>query len=97
MAQIILASERTVGKKMVLQLIKCETLAKQLKLVQFLEYTFLYHGGDFDAHSWQCSADSSPQGKEQSEGFSEKQENRYENTFRAEQSPVGQQRVGQSV
>lgn len=37
----------------------------------------LYHGGVFEAHSCQCSADSSPRGKEENERFSEQQENRY--------------------
>lgn len=54
----------------------------------------LYHGGVFEAHSCQCSADSSPQGKEENERFSEQQENRYENTFQAEQTQYGTIRGG---
>ena len=43
----------------------------------------LLYGGVFEAHSCQCSADTSPQGKEENERFREKQENRYENKFQA--------------
>ncbi|TNN82455.1 hypothetical protein EYF80_007290 [Liparis tanakae] len=50
----------------------------------------LLYGGHFEAHSFQCSEDSNPQGKEGNKRFSKKQENRYENTFRAERSRAGQ-------
>lgn len=46
----------------------------------------LCQSGVFEAHSCQPSVDSSPQGKEENERFGEQQENRYENTFRAEQA-----------
>lgn len=46
-----------------------------------------YSGGLWRKHS--CAlADSSPQGKEENERFSEKQENRNENTFQAEQQSL---------
>lgn len=41
-------------------------------------------------HIPEAAADSSPQGKEENERFSQKQENRNENTFQAAQSLLGQ-------
>lgn len=48
--------------------------------------------GEFESHS--CSADSRPQGKEENETFSEKQEKRSENRFRPEKSPTGTKKGG---
>lgn len=66
------------------------TVAISVKLKGSTGPTSLYVTEGSLKHIPEAAADSSPQGKEENERFSQKQENRNENTFQGAQSLLGQ-------
>lgn len=72
-------------------------LMKMFKALITERHVVAAEGSVFTAHSCQCSPDSGPQGERENERLSRQQENRYENTFQAEQSLCGTIRGGTNL